>query len=183
MKDFWSENSKTIGKNILNQFGSAFFGVMLFFAAFALKTMESLPFIASCLSVVFYMYLIYMVMWERGGQDRIRFDGGRAPQKPLTGLWISLMANIPNLILAALVIISEPLISSSQKIAGGINTVSRALALLWEGMYMGIIRTLAPHNPLIYLLIVFPAVFVGAYAYIVGFSNRRLFGLAEIKKK
>ena len=122
-------------------------------------------------------------MWERGGQDRIKYDGGRAAKKPLTGLWISLASNIPNLLLAALVLISEPFIASSEGFAGVVNTVSRAIAILWEGMYMGVIRTFAPHNPLIYLLMVFPALFVGTYAYIVGFNNRRLFGLAPVVKK
>ncbi|MBE6626847.1 MAG: hypothetical protein E7628_06690 [Ruminococcaceae bacterium] len=183
MRDFWSENSKTIGKNLLNQFGGAFFGIMLFFAAYALRKFDTLPFISSIISVTFYLYLLYLVMWERGGQDRIKYDGGRAEKKPLTGLWISLLSNVPNLILAALILISEPFIKGSPNIAGGINTVSRAIAILWEGMYMGVIRTFAPHNPLIYLLMVFPAVFVGAYAYLVGFNNRRLFGLAEVKKK
>jgi len=46
---------------------------------------------------------------------------------------------------------------------------------------MGIVKTFAPHNPLIYLLMVFPALAVSAFAYYIGFSNRRLFGL--IKKK
>ena len=183
MREFWSDNSKTIGKNLLNQFGGAFFGIMLFFAAFALRKIDILPFISSIISVAFYLSLLYLVMWERGGQDRIKYDGGRAAKKPLKGLWISLASNIPNLILAALILISEPFIASSPEFAGGVNTVSRAIAILWEGMYMGVIRTFAPHNPLIYLLMVFPAVFVGTYAYLVGFNNRRLLGLAPVIKK
>ncbi len=183
MKEFWSENSKIVVKTLLNQFGSAFFGVMLFFAAFSLRNVEILPFISSCISVAFYLYLIYTIMWERGGQDRIKFDGGRAQRKPLTGLWISVLANIPNLVLAATIIISEPLIASSQNVAGGINTVARAIALFWEGMYMGVVRTFAPHNPLIYLLMVFPAIFVSATAYYIGFSNKRIFGAFDKKQK
>ena len=34
-----------------------------------------------------------------------------------------------------------------------------------------------------HLLMVFPAVFVGTYAYLVGFNNRRLLGLAPVIKK
>lgn len=181
MKDFWSDNSKIIGKTILNQFGGAFFGIMLFFAAYSLRHIIWLPLLASVMAIAFYLYLIYMIMWERGGQDRIKFDGGRGPNKPLTGLWVSVVANIPNLILAAVILISEPLIKSSDSAAGVINTAGRAIALLWEGMYMGVVKTFAPHNPLIYLLMVFPALFVSTFAYYVGFSNRRLFGLLQKK--
>ncbi len=181
MKEFWSDNSKLIAKTLLNQFGSAFFGVMLFFAAYSLRKVEILPFISSCISVVFYLYLIYAIMWEVGGQDRIKFDGGRAAKTPLRGLWVSLAANIPNIILAAAVIISEPFIAQSKNVAGVINTVARAIALLWEGMYMGVVKTFAPHNPLVYLLMIFPALFVSAAAYYIGFSNKRLFGALDKK--
>lgn len=181
MKDFWSDNSKIIGKTILNQFGATFFGIMLFFAAYSLRHITWLPLLASCIAVAFYLFLIYSIMWERGGQDRIKYDGGRALKKPLTGLWISVVANIPNFILAAVILISEPLINSPDSFAGKINTVGRAIALLWEGMYMGVVKTFAPHNPLIYLVMIFPALAVSILAYLIGFSNKRIFGVFDKK--
>lgn len=179
MKDFWSEHSKIIGKTILNQFGAAFFGIMLFFAAYSLKHIVWLPLLASIMAIAFYLYLIYMIMWEYGGQARIKFDGGRGPKKLANGLFISLISNIPNLVLAAVILVSEPFINSSDSVAGVVNTVGRAVALLWEGMYMGVVKTFAPHNPLIYLLMVFPALAVSTFAYYIGFSNRKLFGLIK----
>lgn len=181
MKEFWIDNSKIIGKTVLNQFGGAFFGIMLFFAAYSLKHILWLPLLASAMAIAFYLYLIYMIMWEYGGQARIKYDGGRGPKKPLYGLLISLTANIPNIILAATILISEPLIKTPESAAGVVNTAARAIALLWEGMYMGVVKTFAPHNPLIYLLMIFPALAVSTFAYYIGFSNKRLFGFLQKK--
>ena len=107
MKVFWADNGKTIGKTLLNQFGSAFLGIMLFMASTALSQVVWLPFVATIIATGFYVYLIYNVMWDKGGQDRIKVDGGRDEKNLLKGLWISLIANIPNIILAILITVSN----------------------------------------------------------------------------
>ncbi|MBQ2277002.1 MAG: hypothetical protein II333_00410, partial [Clostridia bacterium] len=86
MKEFWSENSKIISKMLLNQFGAAFMGFLI--TASASRT-PWLMLLASCFAVLFYLFLLYNVIWEQGGQDRIRVDGGRAKYRPLTGVWVS----------------------------------------------------------------------------------------------
>ena len=95
MKDFWSENSKIIGKIILNQFGATFLGIMVVTAASSAQSQKAwLMLFASVFASLFYLFLVYNVIWEKGGQDRIKIDGGRAARKPLKGLMISLVANI-----------------------------------------------------------------------------------------
>ena len=74
MKEFLLDNRKTVGRLILNQFGAAFFGMMVSMSAAAIKS-TWLTVCASLFAVAFYLYLLYMVAWERGGQDRIRVDG------------------------------------------------------------------------------------------------------------
>ncbi len=183
MKDFWSENSKIIGKLILNQFGATFLGLMLLLAAYSVTTQkEWLMPLASCLAVFFYLYLIYNVMWERGGRDRIKIDGGRAVRKPLTGLWISLIANIPNFILAILVLVSSPF-AEAHEWAGNMNLIGRALCLLWEGMYQGLVVHFSPKNPIIFLLMILPAIFVCTFSYLIGLSNIRIFSFAAKHRK
>ncbi len=183
MKDFWSENSKIIGKLILNQFGATFFGLMLLLSAHSVTSQkEWLMPLASFLSVLFYLYLIYNVLWERGGRDRIKIDGGRAVRKPLTGLWISLIANIPNFIFALLVLVSTPF-AKSYEWAGTMNVIGRALCLLWEGMYQGIVVHFSPKNPIIFLLMILPAIFVCTFSYLIGLSNRRLFSFTAKQTK
>ena len=181
MKEFWSENSKIISKLILNQFGATFLGLMVIAAASAAQGQRAwLMLVASCFAAFFYLFLVYAVVWERGGRDRIKVDGGRAVPKPWTGLWISLIANIPNFILAILVLISDPF-KASFEWAGNMNLISRALCLLWEGMYAGFVSYFSPNNPLIHLLYVFPAIAVSVFGYLLGFHNLRLLSVFELK--
>ena len=181
MKEFWSENSKIISKLILNQFGATFLGLMVIAAASAAQGQRAwLMLFASCFAAFFYLFLVYAVVWERGGRDRIKVDGGRAVPKPWTGLWISLIANIPNFILAILVLISDPF-KASFEWAGNMNLISRALCLLWEGMYAGFVSYFSPNNPLIHLLYVFPAIAVSVFGYLLGFHNMRLLSVFELK--
>ena len=181
MKEFWSENSKIISKMLLNQFGATVLGLMVVAAASAAKSQKAwLMLFASCFAAFFYLFLIYAVVWERGGHDRIKVDGGRALAKPWTGLWISLVANIPNFILAILVLVSNPF-AAPYAWAGNMNVIGRALCLLWEGMYAGIVSYFAPHNPFIHLLYIFPSILVGTFGYLLGFKNMRLLSVFELK--
>jgi len=183
LKEFWNENRKIIGKLILNQFGATFLGIMVVTAASAARDQRAwLMLFASCFASIFYLFLIYNVIWERGGQDRIKIDGGRAHRKPLTGLWIGIAANIPNFILALLVLISDPFKGPEAPWAVTMNVTGRALCLLWEGMYAGFVSYFSPHNPIIHLLYVFPAIFVCTFGYLLGLSNARIMSVFELKQ-
>lgn len=174
MKNFWHENGKLIGKLILNQFGATFLGIMILMAAFAATSQKDwLTLFASIFATVFYLFLIYNVVWERGAQDRIRVDAGRKEKKLLTGLWVSLVANIPNFIFGMLVVVSEPFRATT---AWGqpTNTIGRALCLLWHSMYAGIAAHYSPNNPIIHVLDILPAVAVATGAYLLGHANCRL---------
>ena len=182
MKNFWSENSKLITKLLLNQFGATFLGIMLVAAASTAGANKyTLMLLASCFASFFYLFLIYNVVWERGGQDRIKIDGGRAERKPLTGLFVSLFANIPNLILAALILISQPFAANAEW-AGNLNVVCRSICLIWESMYAGFVSYFSPNNPIIHLLYVFPAVIVSTFGYMIGLANKKMFSFLDIKK-
>jgi len=182
MKEFWSENSKIISKILLNQFGSTFFGIMLVAASYAAKDQRDwLMLFSSCFATLFYLFLIYNVIWERGGSDRIRVDAGRAQRMPLTGLWISLAANIPNFIIALVILVAHPF-KHDMVWAGTADTIGRAVSLLWEGMYAGIVAHFAPRNPIMHLLIIVPALIVTTGGYFLGLHNVRLISAFELKQ-
>ena len=85
MKDFWSENSKIIGKIILNQFGATFLGIMVVTAASSAQSQKAwLMLFASVFASLFYLFLVYNVIWEKGGQDRIKIDGGSLIQPSIS---------------------------------------------------------------------------------------------------
>ena len=173
MKDFWSENSKIIGKIILNQFGATFLGIMVVTAASSAQSQKAwLMLFASVFASLFYLFLVYNVIWEKGG---------RAARKPLKGLMISLVANIPNFILALIVLISNPF-KETAAWAASLNVAGRALCLLWEGMYAGLVSYFSPHNPIIHLLYIFPALAVTTFGYILGLNNKRILSVFELKQ-
>ena len=192
MNDFWRENGKYIGKMTLNQFGATFFGVMLVLAASAAQSQRTwLMLFASGFATIFYLFLVYTVLWEKGGQDRIRVDGGRAERKPLAGLFITLCANIPNIILGLLDIGTRVMMDPSDpdRLPGKINSIVRGIVLLWEGMYAGFIsyaHEIIPNHPYLLslsrLLIVLPALLIGAFAYYLGLSNKRLLQPFELQQ-
>ena len=85
MREFWNDNRQTVVRLILNQFGATVMGLLVTAAA---HSNDTLMLCASLFSTVFYLVLLYCVIWERGGKERIRIDGGRAAWKPLYGLYM-----------------------------------------------------------------------------------------------
>ncbi len=183
MRDFMKDNSRIISRLLLNQFGAAFMGFLITTAA--TKTLWLMVF-ASCFSVLFYLFLLYNVIWERGGQDRIRVDGGRAQYRPLTGLWVSLIANLPSIILGILVIVGYVFGQEDGAFAFGwaraLHNGTKTVSLVWNAMYIGLIRAYSPLNPLAHILHVIPALFVTSMGYYLGVSNKRILGFIDLNK-
>lgn len=82
-------------KMMLNQLGIAMLALVMTMATFQ---NDKLYFITSILCMFFYIYLLYAMMYEIGRSDKPAIDGGRSAFNPLKGLWISLGANIINII-------------------------------------------------------------------------------------
>ncbi len=181
MREFWSENGKFVKKLLLNQFGAAVMGLMITAAS---ASQSKLMLFASLFATAFYLVLLYMVVWEKGGQDRIRVDGGRAVYAPLTGLKIALLANIPNMLFALLIIIGYIFGRSdsfAMEWAGNLYAIFNAVGRLWHGMYIGLIQTFSPHNPIAFPLVILPALFTCTFGYWMGLKNRRIFSMFELR--
>jgi len=187
MFTFIKENSYIIVKMMLNQFGTAVFGLML---ALATSSNETLLLVTGLFSVIFYLFLLHTIMWEEGAKRKIKADAGRATYKPLTGLYMSLCSNIPNIILAVLILVGYIFGhhdgAFQMEWAGNIYTVSATIARLWEAMYLGLIQLFSPYNPLAFVLIILPALFTCTASYYLGlkeFQLKNLFKLNEPSKK
>jgi len=181
MKEFFRENSKIITRLLLNQFGAAFMGFLI--TASVTNTPWLMVF-ASCFASLFYLFLLYNVIWERGGQDRIRVDGGRAEYKPLTGLWVSLVANIPSILFGILVIVGYLFGDNGMKFgwANGLHNGAKTVSLVWNSMYLGLINAYSPYNPIAHILHVIPALFVTGFGYYLGLNNKRILGFIDLNK-
>lgn len=184
MRDFLMEHSYNMVKLFLNQIGLTVFGTML---ALATAQNDTLLLISSIFSILFFLVLNYTVGWELGAKDKIRIDAGRLAPMPAKGFFIALGANLPNLILALLMGIG--IIINTQK-SVEMSLVCNAIARLLNGMYLGTIKLLQDALSADitsvwwwFIIITFPALFVGWLSYYLGSKNFRILSIFGINPK
>lgn len=185
MKRFFHDYSYSMVKMFVNQFAISIFGVSLTFATthahINAAGFDFLTFIVSILSTVFYLFLIYTLSWEVGSKDRVSVDAGKKTYRSCTGLLMSLVANIPN-ILAAILYLIATLINSNDMLF-----IVRLVASLIQGMYFGTITAVAlpvgaggafvQLNALwpTFFIMVIPTLIASWVAYVMGYKNIRVF--------
>ena len=103
MLKFLKENSYCIFKMFLIQIGMTVFGLLL---AMATVSSKSLLLAGGIFAILFYLYLLYSMVWEAGAKDKIRIEHRNAEPQPWKGFAMSIAANIPNFLLAVLIVIS-----------------------------------------------------------------------------
>ena len=185
---YLKENYYYIIKMLLNQFGAAFLGLMLSAAASngMRETNWALSLAGSSLAILLYMYLQYTVMWDLGARDIIRVDAKRAEYKPLTGLKMTMIANIPNALLALGYIFGTIFGAedgAALKWAANIGAVCKTISIFWEAMYNGFVERFAPHNPYVLLLMLVPPLFAGGIGYFAGMKGFAPIGILGVKNK
>lgn len=178
-----------IKKLILNQFGAALLGIMLFMAS---GSTVWLTIITSLFSIGFYMVITYTSMWDIGSKDRLKFDGGRLDKNYFRITKAALFANIPNIILGLICV----LCTAFDSMKNSAVVLCRIIILFWESMYSGILWYLMPKtaegayavvaNPkgtfimMLFLAIIIPSLVSATLGYIAGFNN---FVIIPKKKK
>lgn len=106
---FIKENSYDIVKLMVNQIGITIFSLVLQMAVLEIKDdaiLTKVMVVVSAFATLFYFALIYTAAWDYGARDKIRIDGGKLTATPAKGLLLSLIANIPNFLMASLAVIS-----------------------------------------------------------------------------
>lgn len=173
MKAFFNKYSFAMVKMFVNQCVIGLFGNVL---ALAFVKSTALTIVISILSMIFYFFLNYMLIWEVGSKDSIQIDAGRMKYRPLTGFYIALGAAIPNLLIATVHALCLPF-AMSNKLLSGICAISRIIMLFIEGMYTGIMSAVkigeAALNNFwwVYFIITIPAMIASAAAYLMGRKN------------
>ncbi len=136
MGNFFKEHSYNVIKLFLNQIGITVFGTML---ALATSGKPTLLLFSSIFATLFLLVLDYNVCWEIGAKDKIRIDGGRLKKMDGKGAILSLLANVPNLILSLLMGIGVLIGTAASE---SMSFICNAAARLLNGMYLGIIKVL-----------------------------------------
>ncbi len=142
---FWKDYGKTIRRLWLNEFGAVAFGIMLSFLSSTLSSKMpeykmAVYVISGLLGLFFYIYLIYLVVWELGSSDRIKADAGRIPARPNLGLKIGLVYAIPSLAVTGIYLVLTVLYGAAHldvpALNGTLNVFGLA-SLVIEAPYLG----------------------------------------------
>lgn len=179
---FWKENSSLIVKLMITQFGMAVFGLLLNSAA-SMSENTVLVVIFSVFSVIFYLFLLYTAVWDFGAKDKLKIEGKRLAPRPLHGLWVSLYANIPNLLLSAVATVAYLIIDKSVTNADGafiqpvwavnLFAVAHVIGSYLASVYMGITETIGIVGlPFTVALCTLPSLAACALGYWFGTKER-----------
>ncbi len=184
---FFGRYSYTMVKLFLNQFAIGLFGAVITLALSKIggddeSLSDTVMIVASVLATLFYMFLTYTTIWTVGAKDRISSDVGKLSVMPMRGVLISLIANVPGLVVAILYTISE--------FAGqtGLKLAMRVVTLFLNGMYYGLLAG-APSGAAdeakllnywwMYFLVLLPAIIVTGVGYYLGTRNFHLTKMLE----
>ena len=167
MKEFFREHSYSVVKMFLYQFAISIFGTTLAFASSGANN-QTLLIISSIFSIIFYLFLLYTMTWDIGAKEKIRVEAGRGNNDPLVGLYMSVAANVPNIVIAVLMtvgyIFGNENGAFAYEWAGGLCGVCRAISLFLQGMYVGVLNVIG-FNPVWFFVIIIPAIATVSLSY------------------
>lgn len=190
MKKFFHDYSYSVVKMFINQLAIAIFGTSLTFATVSVHgdsgEFDVFTLIVSIFSALFYLFLIYNISWEIGAKDRISVDVKKKPYRPYWGLVLSLLANIPNLILVTVYAIVSFVGTSNAK------GIVRIISCFVNGMYFGLLSVVRIFYDgewiqlqafwVSFLIAILPAIITSGLAYFCGHKNFKFFGFITNKK-
>lgn len=190
MKNFFREYSYSVVKMFINQLAIAIFGASLTFATVSAhgnsNNFDIFTLIVGIFSAGFYLFLIYNMAWEIGAKDKISVDVKKKPYRPYLGLVLSLLANIPNLILAIIYAITT--------FTGASNAqgIVRIICCFVNGMYFSILTVVRIFFAgewiqlqafwVSFVIAIIPAVIASSLAYYLGHRNFKFFGFITNRK-
>jgi len=181
---FFKQHSYDIVKLFINQIGIAIFGLVLTMASAMMqdKYGDTLGICVSVFSVLFYLYLVYVLIWDLGAKDKIRIDAGRLAYDRFHGFKLMLFAQIPSLFFAALLWLGAIFMAIGGGFFNSLGGVfySIGLPLAWglDAMYLGLMDLVFNRDmhflcALLFTLTSLPALGVCALGYVLGVKDIR----------
>ncbi|MBR2460652.1 MAG: hypothetical protein IKB34_05440 [Clostridia bacterium] len=179
---FIKENSSTISKLTVYQFALTVFGLLLFTVS-KYSQNAAITVGISVFSVLFYLFIIYTNIWEFGARDKIKMDGKRLKPRPMHGLLLGLVSNIPNYLFCIASTVGYVFIDRSIYTAEGnftspewavnLYAISHTVGSYLNGTYLGITETANIYMyPFTLALITLPAVAACALGYYFGTKEK-----------
>ncbi len=172
MKVFFNRYGYSIVKMFLYQFAISLFGTSLAMSTIATQN-KTLTIIVSICSVIFYLFLLYVLVWDIGAQDKVSVDVGKKEYKPLTGVLLAIIANALNFVNAILCsLIAVLAIFGIEGANKALSAITMLYRVIFEGMYLGLITQLHIADKWwTYFVIIIPSIITTAIAYYLGHKN------------
>lgn len=172
MKKFMERYSYESVHLLLNQVAIGLFGMTLALAA-GMADNDALRTATSVFAIAFFLFLQYITVWKVGAQDRLSFDLGNLEKNYMIPVWMWLLSNSLNLLLALFISLAMWFDIPAISTIGGIASV---IKLIIEGMYTGVLAINVGGAPLnsmwfMYFITTLPALVVVFAAYVLGFNN------------
>lgn len=198
---FFKENSYDIIKLYVTQVCIAIFSMMMYTAAGMINAESTvatgISVTISVFSTGFFYALLYSSAWEWGGKDRIRIDAGRMENKSTKALKMSLVGNIPNFILTVLGFVSFLFcLGGTMNVFDAIGSVCALAYRFTSAMYQGLVQAIFSGlkdgglnllfftvESLAFLAFSLLSVLATHFGYVMGKSNKRIFGFIKSNKK
>lgn len=170
MKNFFSENIYTIIKLFLNQIALSMLGFVMAMATQA--THIAMRVCIGIICVAFYLWILYVMMYEMGQKDGIKIESGRLHYSKLKGFWIAFLANVPNIIIGVLTFIGglcyEIIGVDVASWAAKLYFVCNAIGKVIQAVYLPIISALFINEYWPLLLVPMLPIATCALAYTLG---------------
>ena len=195
---FLKENFDSVIKLFVNQIGVAIFSFFLYTAASTIaengQSGLAVKFAISVFSIIFYFLLIYNVIWEIGGKDKIRIDAGRMTPQKSKGARLSFIANLPNFIFIGIALLLFVIyMTSGNEGFKAAFAILNALFRIFVSMYLGAIQlvcdSFSENENTYYLMqtigfLIFPVMSIGIshFAYIMGLNNKKIINTGKTEK-
>ncbi|MBQ8208341.1 MAG: hypothetical protein IJZ89_06385, partial [Clostridia bacterium] len=139
-KEFWKYYSYSIVRIFVDQIAIAIFGL-----AMALGTSASvsslgdekarmLTVITSIFAILFFLFMVAELCFRHGASDKEKTDNGRMQRNNLTGLYMGLLANVPNFILT----LGYTVFYFIEATRGSVSGVFGLITKLMCGEYLGL---------------------------------------------
>lgn len=181
MKEFFSRYSYSIVKLYVTQVAIGLFGAVLAMATSGIS--EIFLLVTGIFSMLFYLFLTYTSVWTIGAKDIISVDVNKLKKNNYRGFLLSLVANIPNYIIATVYTVCWFVAHGEASTATSVGGFMRVLTMVTEGMYYGIMSALPIGAALteklftywwMYFVITVPTILVSGLAYLLGTKNVKL---------
>ncbi len=178
MRNFFGRYGYSMVKMFVNQFAVSLFGMVLSLAT-AGEDNKILMIVAGVFAVVLYLFLIYTMTWEIGAKDKISNDYGKTKKRPYLGFVLSLIANIPNIIIATVYTVLCLAVPAADL------AFMRMISFFFVGMYQGFLSAIELGGVQLfefwwsYFIIIIPAVLTAGLAYFLGTKNAHFTSIVE----